>query len=162
MIKVLCFILFLTFPVLTFSQSNFKQNIIYLEAGGNGMLSSLNYERQLSYQPGLGLRVGAGFYAANPFQLTIPVGINYIIDLYNRKVFADLGLSVTYTQADVKLYIVVDRKDLLNDHSDFNYIPSAGIRMVSGRNLFWRLSLTPIINHNGFIPWLGFSFGKTF
>src|SRR5688572_2451148 len=70
---------------LSFGQSTFKKNDIYLEAGGNGLLSSVNYERQLTKQPGLGARIGMGFYSENAFYLTIPVGINYLFKLKSEK-----------------------------------------------------------------------------
>ncbi len=38
----------------SFGQSTFKRNDIYLEAGGNGLFGSVNYERQLTNKPGLG------------------------------------------------------------------------------------------------------------
>lgn len=145
-----------------FGQGSFKQNSAYIEFGGNGTLLSLNYERQLSYQPGFGFRTGIGFYSANPFELTIPAGVNYLFNLYNRKVLADLGFGVTYTKADVKLYIIVDRKEPYTQTNHFNYVPSAGLRIHTRNDFLWRFSLSPVINHNGFIPWVGLSFGKVF
>lgn len=49
------------------AQNTFKRNDLYLEAGGNGLFASVNYERQLTKQPGLGLRTGIGFYSEKSF-----------------------------------------------------------------------------------------------
>jgi len=160
--KYLLSALLLALGLTGLSQGSFKQNSAYLELGGNGTLLSLNYERQLSYQPGLGFRAGAGFYSASPFELTIPVGVNYLFNLYNRKVFAELGFGVTYTKADVKLYIIIDRKEPYTENYSLNYVPSAGLRIHTRNDFLWRFSLSPVINHNGFIPWVGLSFGKVF
>lgn len=75
----------------TCAQSTLKKNDIYLEAGGNGLFGSVNYERQLTKEPGLGARIGAGFYTENAFYLTIPVGINYLFALKSDRSFIDAG-----------------------------------------------------------------------
>lgn len=62
-------------------QTTFKKNDIYIEAGGNGLFASANYERQFTKEPGSGFRLGIGFYTENVFYLTIPVGFNYLFKL---------------------------------------------------------------------------------
>jgi hypothetical protein len=37
--------------------NKFKRNSIYLEGGGNGLFASVNYERQLTKEPGIGVKV---------------------------------------------------------------------------------------------------------
>ena len=91
---ILC-IITAAFITSSFGQTAFKKNDIYLEAGGNGFFASVNYERQLTRQPGLGVRLGVGFYTENAFYLTIPVGINYLFKLNSDKSFIDAGLGVT-------------------------------------------------------------------
>ncbi|PJJ74805.1 hypothetical protein BXY57_0368 [Thermoflavifilum aggregans] len=73
--------------MLSFGQGAFKKNDIYLEAGGNGLFGSVNYERRLTKEPALGARMGVGFYTENAFYLTIPVGINYLFKLKEEKSF---------------------------------------------------------------------------
>ncbi|MFM9944426.1 MAG: hypothetical protein ACKVQB_04265 [Bacteroidia bacterium] len=89
----------LTFALMTFSfsQNHIKKSYIYFEAGGNGFFGSLNYERQLSEKPGLGFRIGLGFYKNALFHFTVPLGINYLFQLKNEKSFIDAGLSATFT-----------------------------------------------------------------
>src|SRR5690606_34014640 len=77
--------LFVCTTTIIFGQDNFKRNDIYLEAGGNGLFGSVNYERQLTKQPGLSARIGVGFYSENAFYLSIPVGINYLFKLKGEK-----------------------------------------------------------------------------
>ena len=144
---------------LSFGQSDFKKNYIYLEAGGNGLFGSVNYERQLTKQPGLGARVGVGFYSENAFYLTIPVGINYLFKLKSDKSFIDAGLGATWTRIDGKLF--GDSKSSNGDHF-VNFIPSIGYRRHAVKDVMWRISLTPVANKYGFVPWLGASIGKRF
>ena len=144
---------------LSFGQGIFKRNDIYLEAGGNGLFGSVNYERQLTKQPGLGARIGIGFYSENDFYLTIPVGINYLFKLKNNKSFIDAGLGATWTRIDGKLF--GDSKNFNSDHF-VNFIPSIGYRRHTAKDLMWRISLTPVANKFGFVPWIGASIGKRF
>jgi hypothetical protein len=143
----------------SFGQPTFKKNDIYLEAGGNGLFASVNYERQLTKQPGLGVRLGVGFYTENAFYLTIPVGIDYLFKLNNDKSFIDAGFGVTWTRIDGNLF---GESNNSNGDSFVNFIPSVGYRRHTTQHLMWRISVTPVVNKSGFVPWLGLSIGKRF
>jgi len=140
-------------------QTNFKKNDIYLEAGGNGLFGSVNYERQLTKQPGFGARVGVGFYAENAFYLTIPLGINYLFKLKSDKSFIDAGLGATWTRIDGNLFS--DSENANGDHF-VNFVPSIGYRRHTANDVMWRISVTPVANKYGLVPWLGASIGKRF
>ena len=140
-----------------FGQTSFKKNDIYLEAGGNGLFASINYERQLTKQPGLGARVGIGFYSENAFYLTIPVGINYLFALKSGTAFIDAGLGATWARIDGKIF---SESKNSNGDSFVNFIPSFGFRKHMSDDLMWRLSITPTANKYGFFPWFGLSIGK--
>jgi hypothetical protein len=155
---ILC-IITAAFITSSFGQTTFKKNAIYLEAGGNGLFGSVNYERQLTKQPGLGVRLGVGFYTENAFYLTIPAGIDYLFTLNSDKSFIDAGLGVTWTRIDGNLF---DESENSNGDSFVNFIPSIGYRRHTTQNLMWRISITPVINNSGFVPWLGLSVGKRF
>ena len=144
---------------LCFGQSTFKKNDIYLEAGGNGLFGSVNYERQLTKEPGLGARIGVGFYSEKAFYLTIPVGINYLFKLKNEKSFIDAGLGAIWTRIDGKL--LGDSKDSNGDHF-VNFVPSIGYRRHTASDIMWRISVTPVANKYGLVPWIGASIGKRF
>lgn len=155
----LSFIIVTAFAINSFGQAEFKRNDIYLEAGGNGLFASVNYERQLTKQPGLGFRFGVGFYSENAFYLTIPVGINYLFKLKTDKSFIDAGIGATWTRIDGNLF--GDSKNSNGDHF-VNFVPSFGYRRHTDKNLMWRISVTPIANKYGLVPWLGLSIGKRF
>jgi hypothetical protein len=144
---------------LSFAQSTFKKNDIYLEAGGNGLFGSVNYERQLTTAPGLGVRIGVGFYSEKAFYLSIPVGINYLFKLKNEKSFIDAGLGATWTRIDGELFS--ESKASNGDHF-VNFIPSIGYRRHTLKDVMWRISVTPVANKYGFVPWIGASIGKRF
>src|SRR5205085_5005871 len=136
--KQILTILAICTAVLSFAQNDYKKNDIYLEAGGNGLFGSVNYERQLTKQPGLGARIGVGFYSENAFYLTIPVGINYLFKLKGGKSFIDAGLGVTWAEVDGKLFS--DSENTNDDHFA-NSIPSIGYRRHTATDLMWRISL---------------------
>jgi len=158
--KILLTILTLIVTTSTiFGQTSFKQNDIYLEAGGNGLFASINYERQVSKTHGLGFRLGIGFYSENAFYLTIPAGINYLFDLNKKGSYIDAGLGATWTRIDGDLF--GESNNPQGDHF-VNFVPSIGYRKHTKKDLFWRVSITPIANRYGFVPWLGVSIGKRF
>ena len=152
-------IIIATFSIHSFGQTTFKRNSIYLEAAGNGIFASVNYERQLTKKPGLGVRLGVGFYTENAFYLTIPVGINYLFALRNNKSFIDAGVGVTFAKIDGEIFSSAENP---NGESFGNFIPSIGYRHHTEKNLMWRISFTPVVNNYGLVPWLGFSIGKQF
>ena len=143
-------ILYISIPCC--AQTSFKQNTFYLEAGGNGLFGSVNYERQLTKEPGFGARIGIGFYSEGAFWVTIPAGINYLFPLKHAS-FIDAGLGVTWTGHDEK-----SSKGLYF----FNFVPSIGYRKSAPHDVMWRISLTPVANKYGFVPWVGASVGKRF
>ena len=157
--KNLTILTFILLGTTLFGQSSFKKNDIYIESGGNGLFASVNYERQLTKDPGLGLRVGVGFYSENAFYLTIPFGVNYLFKLKSDKSFIDAGLGATWTRIDGKLF-----GESKNSNGDYfvNFVPSIGYRRHTTKDLMWRVSMTPVINKYGFVPWLGLSIGKRF
>ncbi len=143
-----------------FGQSISKRQTVYLELGGNGLFTSVNYDFQLTKKPGLGIRAGIGFYSLDPFVLTIPVGVNYLFELQQNKSYMELGLGATWTKENVSLYL---EPDLNKKRTNFgNYFPTIGYRKHTKKSFMWRMSLTPLINQNGFQPFFGGSFGKLF
>lgn len=128
-----------------------------MELGGNGIFTSINFDHQFSKKPGFGIRAGIGFYSLNPFELTIPVGINYLFEITTDKSYMEVGLGATWTKANVSLIL---EPDLTKKQSNFgNYFPTIGYRRHTKKSLMWRLSLTPVLNQNGFAPFFGGAFG---
>lgn len=142
-----------------FGQVVHKRNDIYFEAGGNGLFGSVNYERQLTREPGLGARIGLGFYTEYGFYLTIPAGFNYLFKTRKPGSFIEAGLGVTWTRMNGQIF--KDDAYSKDDHW-VNFIPSIGYRKHTGNDLMWRINLTPIANRYTLVPWLGISLGKRF
>lgn len=82
----------------------FKQNDLYIEAVGNGLFSSLNYELQITKSPGPGIRSGVGFYSDHAFYLTLPIAINYFFPLKRPSSFIEAAMGITPTRIDGKLF----------------------------------------------------------
>ena len=156
----ICFLFsILLLSKLLLAQNSFKKNDLYLEAGGNGLWGSVNYERQLTKEPGLGVRIGLGFYTENAFYLTLPTGINYLFPLKNRTSFIDAGLGVTWARINGKLFA----SDKYSNGEHFvNFIPSIGYRIHTKKDVMWRFSFTPVANKDAFTPWIGISLGQRF
>jgi len=142
-----------------YGQTTLKQNDIYIEAAGNGLFASVNYERQLTKEPGLGIRLGIGFYTERAFYLTIPVGINYLFELKKKNSFIDAGLGATWARINGEVF--GSSKNSNGDHF-INFVPSIGYRKHTNKNIMWRISITPAANKFTLVPWLGFSIGKRF
>jgi hypothetical protein len=157
--KQILTVLALFATTLLFGQENFKKNDIYLEAGGAGLFGSVNYERQLTKEPGLGVRIGIGFYSENAFYLSIPVGINYLFKLNNDKSFIDAGLGATWARIDGKLF--EDSKNS-NGNNFVNFVPGIGYRRHTLKDVMWRISVAAVANKDALTPWLGASIGKRF
>ncbi len=145
------------------SQTSLKKNTLFAEVGGNGLLFSGNYERQITKFPEYRFRLGIGCYSTDPLPTYI-LGLNYVRKIGVRNTFLDAGLGATYVDKNVSLYWIVEHQNNTNfeNESHLSFIPNIGFRWVFSNNLMWRVSFTPIINQNGFIPYLGFSFGYQF
>ena len=60
-----------------------------------------------------------------------------LVDLRKRSI--DLGGSATYSKADVKLYISIDRKDYDYVNMNYwNYVPSIGLKKITSKNFMYR------------------------
>lgn len=68
---------------------------VFVEAGGNSIIWSANYERRFSKRlDGFGFRVGIGYFPINNFNLiSIPVGINILAGMKGN--FLEMGLNAT-------------------------------------------------------------------
>lgn len=160
------FVLLFTFIVccsIANAQNTFKRNEIFLELMGNGLLGSINYERQFGEKPGLGFRAGLGIYGQQP-GFTVPVGLNYLINITKNSLFLDLGVGATYaSNSDGTLYISVKRQFPYTPKTEFLYVmPSLGLKIVTSANYVWRTNIGAIRTDVGIFPYLGFGFGKRF
>lgn len=158
---------FLTIFISTslFGQTSFRQNDIYFELLGNGIVASISYERQIINKPGLGLRLGVGYFSGDEqFRVSIPVGVNYLFNLRNNKSFLDAGIGATWSGAAGLKTFKQDAAAGGRDYSEriWSAVPNIGYRHHTKGNFMWRASFTPVINKYRAMPWLGLSIGKRF
>lgn len=124
-------------------------------------MGSFNYKRQLTSKPGIGARVGLGFFPSENGMLSVPVGLNYLINLKDQRSFIEAGLGLTFTGEPV-LFLDFSG-DVYNNAPYTNFVPSVGYRWHTSKNLMFRFNITPIINkHTLTLPSIGFSVGGRF
>ncbi len=143
--------LILLFANTLVAQNGFQKNDIYLEAGGNGIAFSLNYERQLGRAPGLGLRMGVGVVPM--VGLSIPAGINYLFKTKNEASFIEIGFGMTRLAGGKGKWEKIEQ---------VNFVPGVGYRHHTNKNTMFRVSFTPVFNQSFVFPLVGFSIGKRF
>ena len=165
MSKYILSLFILTTTTSVFGQNIYKRNDLYFELLGNGIGASLSYERQLQNKPGLGVRLGVGYFSGNEqFRASIPISVNYLFNLKNNKSFLDAGIGGTWSAAAGLKTPKQEAAAGGRDYSEhiWSVVPSIGFRRHTRGNFMWRTSFTPIINKYIAIPWLGFSIAKRF
>jgi hypothetical protein len=136
------------------AQKPFKKNTLYGELGGNGLVLSVNYERQMGNEPGLGLHIGLGLADKKP---SIPLGVNYLFELGSQKSFIEAGAGITLAEKDLW-----DEKFNRSEHNAYKpgFIPSVGYRHHTPYGLMWKVIYTPVFSSYRNVPWLfGISVG---
>lgn len=151
-------LLFVILLNLLHAKSN--HNSIYTEIGGNGILASINYERYLIKHKFL-LHGGIGVSGALNPQVTLPFGIKYNKTFGNRN-HIEIGIGATTSETDIKLFVTVDRSSPFIPKWRLYPIPSLSYKYTSFSGYLFRASFCPVISRYGLIPWIGFSFGKSF
>jgi hypothetical protein len=133
--------------------SNIKQNDLYAEIGGSSFLG-LNYERQLSSTPGVGVRAGMSWLWFNWYGI---IGINYIsTGNRSKKSFVDVGLSAAFLASSDR-YLHEPGED-----STF-LIPNIGYRKHTKYGIMWRINMAAWYNiDGGSFRFPGFSLGVHF
>lgn len=158
-------LVFLSTSVFGQDVTNNSQNLpntLFIEALGNGMFGSVNYERRLFKKPYLTARLGIGFHAESNIYFSAPGSIQYLVDLKKSR-FVEAGVGYTWAQFGADDCYYCDGSDNTDDYS--NLFLSVGYRKHFGRNWMWKANFSPlIVNNHGekFRPWIGFSFGKQF
>lgn len=140
------------------SQEKFKPNCFYVEALGNGIFGSINYERQLEKMPGLGLHLGVGFYYVGIAQPVYNGGMNLLFKLKKENTFIDAGISGTFT----KEIVIEDGFAFKRDGFLKFFMTNIGYRKHTKNNYMWRVNLIGVTTDQGTVPWVGIAFGKRF
>ena len=131
------------------SSSAIRSNVFFAEAGGSGLLFSMNYERLLNNK--FGVRVGIG--SAEIFGLTIPTILNYYIGQEKK---LELGLGLIYTD-----YFTDDGGKYISN-GKFLITGTIGHKFQSEKSgIVFRFSFTPIYNpfKGKVLPFGGISIG---
>ena len=117
-----------------------QKNAVYAELLGNGIFGSINYERQITNEPKLSARVGIGFWynlgilGSSNSGYTIPISLNYMLDL-NKNNYLDFAIGSTFLQSnDSSKHIVY-------------LFTSIGFRRYFGDNLFFGFHISPYVNN---------------
>jgi hypothetical protein len=135
---------------LNFSYSQFVNNFIFAEVGGNGVLLSINYEHLLNEK--VGIRIGAG--TAGYSGLTFPIMLNYY---FFEKPKLELGIGLLSISKMMS-------NDLLGEESTLISF-TIGLKSYKANGGFlFRLSFTPFYNlsNNKIIFYGGLSAGWAF
>jgi len=122
------------------AQKSFKRNTVYFEIGGNGLVLSLNYERQITNKPGLGFHVGIALSGDKP---AFPLGAKYLFDLGKQRSFLEVGAGVTIAEQDMW---EEDLNQVTGNPYKAGFIPSVGYRYNAPKGFMWRINYTPFFN----------------
>lgn len=144
------------FTVTSFGQKAFRNNTVYAEIGGNGLVLSANIEQHIGKKPGWLLHAGIGLGGSKP---VIPLGVKYLFDLHDARSFIEAGLGLTMIDLD---FLDSDVTGL--DESPYRavFIPSAGYRHQTPYGLMWRINATPVISNVRTFIFGGLSVGWSF
>jgi len=122
------------------AQKSFKRNAFYFEMLGNGLVLSLNYERQISNKPGLGFHGGVALAGDKP---AFPLGAKYLFDLGKQRSFLEVGAGVTFAEQD--MWETNYNQSETNPYKA-GFIPSVGYRYNAPKGFMWRINYTPVFN----------------
>lgn len=134
------------------------RKVLYVEAFGNGLLGSANFDMRFAKDrnDGLGFRVGLGMGELHPTgrYTSLPLSINYVLGKRRNGLEAGIGITPQITLKD------------LDEGSNIKAIGfmNIGYRMQPLKTgLVIRAMLTPAVNYHGFYPaWGGLSLGYGF
>lgn len=133
---------------------------IYLEAGGAGIIYSLNYDGRFGkLENGLGFRIGIGGASwGGDGYVAIPAQINYLLG--SKGQYLELGAGVSY----VSLTDIFDLNDSNSSNSTVLGSFTVGFRKqpFGKKGLTWRLAFTPFVGNGGIQPYAGGSIGFRF
>jgi len=170
--RTLCILCTLIFTGSLFSQ----KNTVFAEIGGNAQGTSINFERQLTKEKGLMLRIGLGLalvqeeeatpneiielFGAYESHFSIPTSLEYLFNIKNGH-YIETGVG--YTWIDIK------KNFDSAERGTHNFIASIGYRKYFGsqKSWMWKANFSPILAGNddsgikfGFSPMFGIAIGK--
>lgn len=162
---------FLQYAAITDTLNNYsKKNSVYFEFLGNGLTTSLNYERVLKEKRNkLALRSGIGFFPEENFNnIKISIPLELILVFSPKKHHFEIGFGATYYENIIYISDQYAVKNKSYDSSVFLF-PRIGYRYTGNNGLLIRIGYTPTIEFprqklfdKPFQPFGGISIGYTF
>jgi hypothetical protein len=142
--KKILIALLISIPSIAFSQTTQKKNTAYLQLWGNGLLLSVNYERQLTATPGLNAQIGIGLGNYKP---VIPIGLNYLFNINNQKSFIEIGAAAVLTERD-NLYndFIFETTEPTRKEYTTAFVPSMGYRYQSSKGFICKIMYSPVLS----------------
>lgn len=131
---------------------------IYFEAGGSGIIYSLNFDSRFAKQEnGLGFRIGAGGAGSDGTgYFAIPAQLNYLLGENGK--YLELGAGGTYINVDGDDYIFDNTSSVVG-----NVVIGFRSQPFAKKGITWRVAFTPFIGGGvGFTPYAGASIGFRF
>jgi hypothetical protein len=129
------------------AQPPHRTNTFYFEMAGSGIVLSINYEKQISDIPGVGLFIGVGLGGYLP---AIPMGVKYLIDLKNERSFIEIGSGITLAERGV--WDPDHQNQPGARHIKAAFVPTVGYRHHSRSGFMWRMNYTPVFSTYRDIP----------
>ena len=146
-----------------------RNNLVFLELGGNGILYTMNYDRAIA--GGFTVRVGVGHLAegANPIAGDVqtaslpavgaPFLINYVRGRGRHRLEVGAGVTLLYASARAstryRAATAADLTPLATALIGYRYVPPEG-------GFTYRAGFTPLVSDAGVLPWGGLSVGYLF
>ena len=128
---------------------------VYVELGGSGLVTSVNFDSRFKGSDGFGFRVGVGAIPLSSVTIvTIPVGLNYITGKGSSHFEAEVtGTFLTATK---------NAKFLSKALGGVVVFPHVGYRYTKPtKSFFGRIYLGPLFFGGYTLPYAGISLGYT-
>lgn len=164
-LKIVPIICVLFFVLSAKAQVKSRNNQVYIQLAGQGLLASINYERKIIKTLPLYCNAGIGMYGNEKF-ITVPLGLKYIMQTKKEKQnYFSIGFGGTYSKAKVYLYATMPKyvNGVEPKNTMWNILPSIGYRGINKKNIVYSLDLLLLYNaYRKSMPYLGLSVGKAF
>jgi hypothetical protein len=137
-----------------------SRNVAYFELGGNGIVPTVNYERQLTERlfgrVGLGVLFSSESDGDEDVTFVVPLMVNYLSHPAGNH-HLELGGGLAFVAGDAQ-----DWYDSDDDEQISNVVGTAtlGYRFQKPvRGFVFKAGVTPVFDDSDVLPWVGVSFG---
>lgn len=133
---------------------------VYLEAGGSGILYSVNYDGRFKKEEnGFGFRIGIGGAGnSGTGYIAIPAQVNYLAG--SKGQYLEVGGGITYVSASIS--DIFDDSGASDNTVAASFVLGFRKQPFGKKGITWRIAFTPFIAEGGFYPSGGASIGFRF